>query len=770
MGGPPRGPLMVYPGNSNMGNFPLNNLVDPNQELWVETKAANGKSYFYNAKTRETSWSKPENVKIVSQAEFESMAMSQQQAPQQSANVGLGSSVSQPSSAQFGAAQVAIAQANQSNSPAVNASIASSEKDITSFQQSSNPLNMLSFMQNMMRPGFPFAPPFFPPGVIPPSVVQFAEWSEHKTPEGKQYYYNSRTAESVWEKPKVLLDYEGKKDDGMTEEQKAAEKSKPVSSTPISGTPWCVVWTGDNRVFFYNPSQRVSLWERPAELNNRPDVDKLVQSPPDISGNSNNIATSGKIGASKESAIEAEVKAAKERAIIPIEIRMTQFRELLTEKAVSAFSTWEKELHKIVFDPRYLLLASKERKQVFEQYVKERAEEERKEKRNKLKEKKELFKQLMEEAKLTSKSSFSDFSTKYGRDERFKNVDKTRERESLFADFLVELRHREKEESKLQKEKVKSNFFDLLKQTSSIDKHSRWADIKKKLESDSRYKAVDSSSRREDWFKDYLKTFGKESSDKHESNEKDDKEKKPKDKQTEKQARIEASLKEREKEVQQSLATSMRERDKERDQHKKDEAIQNFKVLLVDLIKSVELDYSESKKLLRKDSRYDPLSGSLDKEVRQKMFDEHMEALKKKNREMFRRLLDETSEVTLTSKWKEIKKLVKDDPRYKKFSSSDRKREREFDDYMLEKMNQAKSDLRELLKETKTITYKSLKHVEESEQSLKDIENLLKKDKRYLVLECIADERKKIILSYLTELDHKGPPPPPTATEPSRRK
>lgn len=70
---------------------------------------------------------------------------------------------------------------------------------------------------------------------------------------------------------------------------------------------------------------------------------------------------------------------------------------------VSAFSTWEKELHKIVFDPRYLLLTSKERKQVFEQYVKERAEEERREKRNKLKEKKELFRQLLEEAHVTSK-------------------------------------------------------------------------------------------------------------------------------------------------------------------------------------------------------------------------------------------------------------------------------------------------------------------------------------------------------------------------------
>lgn len=70
---------------------------------------------------------------------------------------------------------------------------------------------------------------------------------------------------------------------------------------------------------------------------------------------------------------------------------------------VSAFSTWEKELHKIVFDPRYLLLTSRERKQVFEKYVKERAEEERREKRNKMRQKREEFRSLMEAANLHGK-------------------------------------------------------------------------------------------------------------------------------------------------------------------------------------------------------------------------------------------------------------------------------------------------------------------------------------------------------------------------------
>lgn len=43
----------------------------------------------------------------------------------------------------------------------------------------------------------------------------------------------------------------------------------------------------------------------------------------------------------------------------------------------------------------------------------------------------------------------------------------------------------------------------LLKETTDIERHSRWSEIKRKIDSDPRYKAVDSSSRREDWFKDY---------------------------------------------------------------------------------------------------------------------------------------------------------------------------------------------------------------------------------------------------------------------------
>jgi hypothetical protein len=41
------------------------------------------------------------------------------------------------------------------------------------------------------------------------------------------------------------------------------------------------------------------------------------------------------IDAGKEAAIEAEVRAARERAVVPLEVRVKQFREMLQEKDVS---------------------------------------------------------------------------------------------------------------------------------------------------------------------------------------------------------------------------------------------------------------------------------------------------------------------------------------------------------------------------------------------------------------------------------------------------
>lgn len=87
-----------------------------------------------------------------------------------------------------------------------------------------------------------------------------------------------------------------------------------------------------------------------------------------------------------------------------------------------------------------------------------------------------------------------------------------------------------------------------------------------------------------------------------------------------------------------------------------------------------DLAWREAKRQLRKDHRWE-LAESLDREEKERLFNEHIEQLGRKKRDKFRELLDEVGASTeLTASWKDIKKLLKDDPRYLKFSSSDRVR------------------------------------------------------------------------------------------------
>uniref|UniRef100_A0A182JI23 Transcription elongation regulator 1 n=1 Tax=Anopheles atroparvus TaxID=41427 RepID=A0A182JI23_ANOAO len=1038
-------PAKTSPGgqSSLLGSPPLKKHNPVTPDLWVETKTSDGKSYYYHAITRETTWTRPEgsNVKIMTQAEIELLNKQQSQQPKSTDQKGV----------DVTAATKLV--------PAASVSAATMPLQQTTIPRFTGPpptFGMAPF--GMPPPNFPNFPPWNSSGVnngqawamgqslpvdvtkqamseikfneIDPAIVAKATvWSEHTSPDGRTFYYNASKGESVWEKPQALRDLEKAKlavwsvkqkgkitnsgppflappippqmpilstmqapptagikiqqfpsplttvgtsvsslgtvpvsgmrlqqipvgsgggvifdplgflaknektmleDDRKRkqeqdkkrkeEEEKAKatkphDKSRPIYHNPISGTPWCVVWTGDGRVFFYNPSSRTSVWERPEELKDRADVDKAVLVPPtellgnaavtkdtdavagksattttassavvttvaepddsshtghnsitnnndsrqgametDSSGEDNGEHSSKRLKSDVESALksmqtallrsgndpekeaiamEAEARAARERTLIPLDVRMKSFREMLREKDVSAFSTWEKELHKIVFDPRYLLLTSKERKQIFEKYVKDRADEERREKRNKMRQKREDFRALMESAHLHGKSSFSEFAQKYGKDERFKVIEKIRERESLFNEFIVEVRKREKEEKQNRKEQIRKDFLAMLRERSDINRHTRLTDIRKRLEGDSRYKAVAEHSLREELFDGHIKALKEEkrrakekekerenkdrssrsdhkcsrkSSERlrdrrsrsneretgrnakmsvteddnasagnnvaddegEECNTSDEDEIERQQKERDRKMRAEASIKEREKEVQRTLATHLRDRDKERQHHQRDEAIRHFNALLADLVRNADLTWKEVKKLLKKDHRWE-LIAMLDRDDRERLFNEHVANLVRKKRDKFREMLDEIPSLELTSQWKEIKKLIRDDPRYLKYNSSERG-EREFRDFIKDKTANAKLAFRELLQECKFITHKSLELYRENSNHLREVENILQNDRRYLVLHYIAPERTQMILAHLEELHKRGPPPPPTASESLRRK
>nr|XP_009929947.1 PREDICTED: transcription elongation regulator 1-like protein [Opisthocomus hoazin] len=275
------------------------------------------------------------------------------------------------------------------------------------------------------------------------------------------------------ERKSTAVESDGEKDHSfklINEDDSTSNGNKPVASTPVPGSPWCVVWTGDDRVFFFNPTMQLSVWEKPVDLKHRGDINRIIEDPPhkrkleaaatdrcvsscpgdendDLSIKTKRNKTEDCQAADQGKAdVENKSEGTSAPQITPsLEERITHFRDMLLERGVSAFSTWEKELHKIVFDPRYLLLNSEERKQIFEQFVKTRIREEYKEKKNKLLLAKEEFKKLLEESKLSPRTTFKEFAEKYGRDQRFRLVQKKKDQEHFFNQFILILKKRDKE-------------------------------------------------------------------------------------------------------------------------------------------------------------------------------------------------------------------------------------------------------------------------------------------------------------------------------------
>ena len=185
----------------------------------------------------------------------------------------------------------------------------------------------------------------------------------------------------------------------------------------------------------------------------------------------------------------------------------------------------------------------------------------------------------------------------------------------------------------------------LLKEQSYLDRNSSWTETKDKIRDDHRYRALDSSSTKEDMFKHYISQLEPN------RNSGSDVENSEHIKEREKQERIKASLIEREREVNRELSAHLRERDKEREQHKHSEAVEHFSALLTDLVRNCDISWREAKKTIKKDHRWE-LVDSLDREEREKLFNAHIDTLFKKKREKFRELLDETKDITLSCCWR----------------------------------------------------------------------------------------------------------------------
>lgn len=513
--------------------------------------------------------------------------------------------------------------------------------------------------------------------------ISGTNWTLVTTNDGKKYYYNTVNKVSSWQIPTEVLEMRKNVEvNSLKEDDPNLPPDKVTASSSIN-TP-ALLTGGRESITLKASSGQVSAsaldlikkklqdysldqnsTSTAADINGSRAVDSSAkgQQPADSKDKVKDVNGDGHMSDSSSDSDDAESGPTEMECII-------QFRVMLKERGVAPFSKWEKELPKIVFDPRFKAVPSySARRAIFEQYVRTRAEEERKEKKASQKAALNGFKELLIEAldEMDHRADFQTFKRKWGSDPRFEALDR-KEREFLFNEKVLLRKKAAEEKIQAERAAATSSFKLMLKERQGLTTSTRWSKVKDNLRNDPRYKTVNREER-EALFNEYIAELR---AVEHEAERAANAKKEEQDK-----------LKEREREMRKRKEREEQEMERIRLKVRRKETISSYQALLVETIKDPQASWTESKPKLEKDPQGRATNTDLNQADAEKLFRDHIKDLYERCARDFRSLLAETltadaaartaeSEKSALKSWSEAKRILKPDPRYTKMPRKDR--------------------------------------------------------------------------------------------------
>ncbi|NWX74976.1 PR40A factor, partial [Alca torda] len=366
---------------------------------------------------------------------------------------------------------------------------------------------------------------------------QKSTWTEHKSPDGRTYYYNTETKQSTWEKPDDLKTpaeqllskcpwKEYKSDSGKpyyyNSQTKESRWAKPKELEDLEGNVnrndknyfcVCVSWKNfENSDVFYTQSSSTG-WLLKAKIVSAaaPEADSAAAA----SGENESTGTaaaeeqgqSTSASAAQEQSGETAANAAddssKQEASAdaaskkedddaqPVKKTYTwntkeeakqAFKELLKEKRVPSNASWEQAMKMIINDPRYSALAKlSEKKQAFNAYKVQTEKEEKEEARSKYKEAKESFQRFLENhEKMTSTTRYKKAEQMFGEMEVW-NAISERDRLEIYEDVLFFLSKKEKEQAKQLRKRNWEALKNILDNMANVTYCTTWSEAQQYL-------------------------------------------------------------------------------------------------------------------------------------------------------------------------------------------------------------------------------------------------------------------------------------------------
>ncbi|KAF1745036.1 hypothetical protein MXB_4167, partial [Myxobolus squamalis] len=260
-------------------------------------------------------------------------------------------------------------------------------------------------------------------------------WSEHTSDDGRKYYYNLETKNSVWEKPEEL----------KTEEEKIRDT--------IS---WKEHKTGDGKIYYYNHVSKETTWDCPPEMAEVLKKIAYLQGV-DLDEKSRQIDD-------KYSTLE-EAKNA--------------FKALLRDCNVPSNATWDVVTKMTNTDLRFTALKQvNEKKKVFNTYKQVKANEEKLQERLRSKDNREKLKNFLEENPLMNSYTRYSKAARLFRTFEVWTAVTDRERRDVLDEVQPTLSRREREADKEATKNNQKLFIKFLrKYPSHFGITTKWIDV-----------------------------------------------------------------------------------------------------------------------------------------------------------------------------------------------------------------------------------------------------------------------------------------------------
>ncbi|PNT63725.1 hypothetical protein BRADI_4g20404v3 [Brachypodium distachyon] len=181
------------------------------------------------------------------------------------------------------------------------------------------------------------------------------------------------------------------------------------------------------------------------------------------------------------------------------------FKALLESVNLESDWPWDRAMRVIINDKRYSALKTLgERKQAYNEYLNQRKKIEAEERRVKQRKARDDFLTMLEECKgLTSSTRWGKAITMFEDDKRFSAVEHPRDREDLFEYFLVDLQKKERAKAAEEHKRHVVEYRVFLESCGFIKANTQWRKVQDRLEDDehcSRLEKID----RLDIFQEYI--------------------------------------------------------------------------------------------------------------------------------------------------------------------------------------------------------------------------------------------------------------------------